>query len=127
MNDTKFTCDVFNNFRTAKLWIQYLKLVSLLKNFITADRTGDWKLHLKTITEMLPYLAAAGHNNYVKSCRVYLQDMHSLKLKNPDINKSFENGLNVIRRTDRYWGGSPPDLVIEQELMRSMKSSGTFF
>ena len=28
------------------------------------------------------------------------------------------------RRTDRYWAGLSSDLVIEQGLMRSMKSTG---
>ncbi len=30
----------------------------------------------------------------------------------------------MVRRTDRYWAGLSSDLVIEQVLMRSMKTSG---
>ena len=33
------------------------------------------------------------------------------------------NGLHVIRRSDRFWAGLSPDLVIEQVLMRSLKTS----
>lgn len=101
-----------------------MTMVSLLKTFITAERTGNWDLHLKTIAGMLPYLAAAGHNNYVKSCRIYTQEMHALETTHPEIKASFEKGHHVIRRTDHHWCGTSLDQVIEQELMRSMKSSG---
>ena len=30
----------------------------------------------------------------------------------------------VVRRTSKYWAGLPCDLVIEQVLMRSLKSTG---
>ena len=42
--------------RTAALWIQYLSFIQLLKNFIIAERTGNWHLHLSTTTSMLPLL-----------------------------------------------------------------------
>ena len=38
--------------------------------------------------------------------------------------KHFKDGLHVIRRSDRHWAGPSSDLVIEQVLMRSMKTSG---
>ena len=40
--------------RTAKLWLQYMHLIDLLKKFIRAERTGNWQLHLKTLESMLP-------------------------------------------------------------------------
>ncbi len=42
----------------------------------------------------------------------------------PDIHASFLNGYHVIRRSDRYWAGLSTDLVIEQVLMRSIKTVG---
>ena len=33
-------------------------------------------------------------------------------------------GKHAVRRTDRYWSGLSTDLVIEQVLMRSVKSTG---
>lgn len=41
-----------------------------------------------------------------------------------EIYQSFVKGINIIRRFERFWGGSSPDQVIEQELMRDMKISG---
>ena len=109
---------------TARLWLQYMDMVALLRQFIKAERTGNWALHLHSLQEMLPYYAAAGHNSYAKSVHIYLQQMLRLQTQHPDVHASFNSGLHVIRRTDRYWAGLSSDLVIEQVLMRSMKSTG---
>ena len=113
--------------RTGKLWIQqYMRMVALMRQFIKSERTGNWELHLKTLMEMLPYYAAAGHNNYMKSTYIYLQNMLELKNSHPHMDKLFRSGFHVIRRSDRYWAGLSADLVIEQEFMRNMKAAGCF-
>ena len=38
--------------------------------------------------------------------------------------RQLNSGLFVIRRSDRLWAGLPSDLVIEQVLMRSLKTNG---
>ena len=63
--------------RTAKLWLQYLDMVEKLLKFIRAERLGLWDLYLQVAAEMLPYLAASGHNLYVKSVWLYIQEMTS--------------------------------------------------
>ncbi len=73
---------------------------------------------------MLPYLAASGHNNYTKSIHLYLQNMESLPEHHPEVYRHFQAGLHVGRRSDRYWAGLSQDLLIEQVLMRSMKTTG---
>jgi hypothetical protein len=116
--------DKLSQSKTAKLWIQLLEMISLLKLFIRADRTSDWVLHLQTISDMLPFFAASGHNNYTKSLMVYHQDMSSLEEQRPSLYRSYMKGEHTIRRSDNpFWGGLPADLVIEQDLMRSMKSN----
>ena len=42
----------------------------------------------------------------------------------PDTYQQFQEGLHVVRRSDRQWAGLSTDLVIEQVLMRSIKTSG---
>ena len=110
--------------RTAALWIQYLEMVDILRSFIRAERTANWELHLKALTRMLPYLAASGHNLYVKCGRLYLQSMSDLRTDHPDVYRAFTSGLHVARRSDRFWAGLSIDLTIEQVLMRSLKTSG---
>ena len=102
----------------------YMKLIDIVRNFLRSERTGDWKLHLATLQNMLPYFAASGHNLYTKSVYLYLQKMWKLEDSNPDIYSKFMDGLHVVRRSDRYWAGLSPDLVIEQVLMRSLKTTG---
>ena len=73
---------------------------------------------------MLPYFAAAGHHHYLKSGYMYLQQMCNLNATHPDVYKAFSSGNHVVRRSDIYWAGLSTDLVIEQVLMRSVKSTG---
>lgn len=112
------------NSRTSTLWLQYMAMIDILKTFIKAERTGDWLLHLSAVDRMLPFLAAAGHNLYTKSARLYLQMMNKLPETHPDVYSSFLNGHHVIRRSQRFWAGLSSDLAIEQVLMRSLKSAG---
>lgn len=112
--------------RTASVWCQYMEMVDLLKNFIRSERTGNWKLHLATIRKMIPYFAAAGHNNYVKCAYIYLQTMEQLVNSHPDVYEHFSKGHHVVRRSDRFWAGLSCDLTVEQSLMRAAKSRGGF-
>jgi hypothetical protein len=110
--------------RTAKLWLQYLDMVEKLLKFIRAERLGLWDLHLQVAAEMLPYLAASGHNLYVKSVWLYIQEMTKLPSRHPKMFQMFSEQGHTIRRSDRRWAGLSADLVIEQEYMRSLKTSG---
>ena len=53
--------------RAAKLWMQYIRYIDIVKYFIAAKRTGS-------TTKMLNLFAATGHSNYAKSARLYLHD-----------------------------------------------------
>jgi hypothetical protein len=110
--------------RTAKLWVQYLDYVQILKDFIRADRTCDWFLHLASLKKMLNIFAATGHRNYTKSVRLYLQLMGELPETHPWLYEQLAGGLHAVRRSDRFWAGLPTDLIIEQTMMRSAKSRG---
>ncbi|CAG2201846.1 unnamed protein product [Mytilus edulis] len=110
--------------RTSKLWLQYTEMMQILRQFIKAERTGDWELHLKSVKDMLPYLAASGHNLYTKSAYVYLMMMQQLEIDHPEVFAAFKDGHHVMRRSDRYWAGLSSDLMIEQVLMRSVKTAG---
>ena len=92
---------------------------------IKADRTGSWKEHLQAVADALPIFAAAGHYNYLKSAYLYVQEMTELESKHPVVYQKFEDGFHVIRRTNQTWAGLSCDLVIEQTLMRSLKSAGS--
>lgn len=109
---------------TSKLWIEYQKLISVIRKFIHADRVGSWKLHLEAMQESLPIFAASGHFNYLKSGYLYLQTMLKLPEQHPQVFSLFQKGHHVVHRTESSWSGLGCDLVIEQVLMRSLKTSG---
>ena len=113
-----------SKYPTAVLWLQYMQLVDILRRFLKAERTGEWNLHLASVQEMLPYMAASGHSLYTKSLHLYLKDMQQLHETHPDVHSSFLRGFHVVRRSDRLWGGLSTDLAIEQCLMRSLKTTG---
>ena len=54
-------------------------MVDLAKQFIQAERSGNWSMHLQCVQQMLPYFHASGHNLYAKSSHLYLQDMNNLE------------------------------------------------
>src|SRR6218665_3713190 len=111
--------------RTGKLWIQYLGYIQILKDFIRAERTGNWNLHLISVCNMLNLFAATGHNNYAKSGRLYLQMMLELPLTHPWLYDKFVNhGFHAVRRSDRYWAALSTDLIIEQVMMKAIKGRG---
>ena len=113
--------------RTAKLWIAYMDYVEVVKLFTRAERTGDWNTHLIAVNSMLNLFAATGHFNYAKCGRLYLQNMQRLPETNPWLYEQFsKNGYHTVRRSNRYWAGLSTDLVIEQVMMRSIKSRGGF-
>ena len=101
-----------------------LDMVDILCMFIKTERTGNWRLHLQALSEVPPYLAASGHNLYAKSVRLYF--MSILETDHPEVYRKFKAGFHVVRRSNRLWAGLSTDLVIEQVLMRSLKTSGWF-
>ena len=74
---------------------------------------------------MLNLFAATSHVNYAKNARLHLQMMQELPITHPWLYDKFvKDGYNTVRRTKRYWSGFWSDLVIEQILMKSLKSRG---
>ena len=92
----------------------------LMRDFIRAERCGDWKLHLSTIRKMLPYFHASAH-----LANLYLQQMSTLEDKMlPNEFEAFTSkGYFTVRRTDKMWAGVWTDMTIERVLMRAMKTS----
>ena len=99
-------------------------MVGMVRMLIKADRTGSWLMHLQAVSNCLTVFAAAGHFNYLRSAHYHLQQMSNLEEKHPDVYRKFLDGFHVVRRCNQCWAGLSSDLVIEQTLMRSLKSTG---
>lgn len=128
MNDMiqKILSELASRTPTAKLWSNYYEYVSTIMQFIRAERTSDWDLHMHSVRRMIPLFHAAGHFAYAKSARLYVQDMENLKEKMDSENYTAftDRGYFSIRRTNQSWGGNFSDQTIEQNLMRLLKSTG---
>ncbi|KAK3924286.1 Leucine--tRNA ligase [Frankliniella fusca] len=112
--------------RTQKLWVQYVRCVEIVALFIAAERSGNFELHLHCVGKMLPFFHASGHLNYAKGAHLYLQQMLSLEttMSALEFHKFTSEGFFTIRRTNKFWAGTWSDMIIEQVLMKWMKSRG---
>ena len=83
---------------------------------------GNWMLHLKATQDMLPGFAAAGHNNYTRCFRLYLQGSQELC---PCLARPMQEGWFTIRQNEEpFWSGTWSDMTIDQCLMRAGKTHG---
>lgn len=114
---------------TSQFWIQYCKIVFLLFDFIFAERTGDWDLHLRTVEKMIPLFHVSGHFAYAKSAQIYLDDMKKLEeeMDVEEFEKFTKKGFWTSRRSFKFFAGIFTDQTIEQTLMRLLKFQGGLF
>ena len=117
--------DLSSKSRTSKLWVQYLKYIELVQLFIPAERTANWDLHIVSVSQMINLVAATGHIHYAKRAKVNMQKMLELSTDYPWLYAKFAtNRYHTVRRSNRFWAGLWTDLIIEQVLMRTIKSRG---
>ena len=96
---------------TAKLWLQYIDNVETLKLFVEQKEQAIGHYIFVAVTRMLNLFAAAGHINYAKSARLYLQLMQELPQDYPWLYEMFSiHGFHAVRRHSRYWAGLWTDL-----------------
>ena len=79
---------------------------------------------LNAVNALLNLFAATGHIHYAKSDRLYVQELRKLPSTHPWLHQKFIEGYPTMRRSEILWAGLWTDIVIEQVLMRSMKSRG---
>lgn len=114
-----------SNGPTAALWVQYFHMTSLMKEFIEAERSGDWESHLCSVQQMIPFFHASGHLQYSKCAHLYLQDMRALPTAHPSHYQEFaHSSYFTVARSDSPGSGNWSDMTIEQVLMRAMKTHG---
>ena len=103
-------------------------MVDTIKIFIRAERMGDFTLHLVLQIGWFACFAAAGHHNYVKAARLYVQMMKTYEKGSADeiaiISTFKENENHVARYSSNEWSGVCSDLTIEKTLIKNLKSEG---
>ena len=60
------------------------------------------------------YFSACGHDNYIISVWLYLQQMNNLEHKSPQVYQDLMEGYHVADQTEGHtWGGASSDHIIE--------------
>ena len=67
----------------------YIDTVQGLLLFLRATREGDWKLHLASLHQILPWFFAYDRVNYARYLPTYISEMDSLPITHPVISDSF--------------------------------------
>ena len=88
--------DLQETSRMAKLWVLYHQLVRTVQEFILAERLHDWQGHLNVVAKMLDIFSAAGHGQYAKFGRLYLQEMLRLPEQYPQVSTEIKANTCII-------------------------------
>ena len=95
------------------LWMTYMGMVAILLDFITAEREGNWQLHLEAFAAMIPWLTIYDHLNYARWGPMYLTEILSLESKAPSVYHEFMAGNLVVKRSDNHFSQIPTDQATE--------------
>lgn len=106
-----------------KYWCMYIDMVCILKEYIHAERVGDWIEHLTSVRKMLPYTVSAKHTKYTVCLPLYLKDMEELPQKHPEIYANFMKGSFKVRRMEGKFNGVWTAMALEQTYNSAGKNS----
>ena len=129
LKDVTSSFDVFVTQRKTKskmftFWEEYGSMVNALLQFIKAERTGNWHLHLSTVATLTPYFYAMDRPNYARWLPVYLADMCQLHTKHPQVYQESLNGDHSVSPFGQPFSRVWSDMALEQSINADSKSSG---
>nr|XP_006819213.1 PREDICTED: uncharacterized protein LOC102806491 [Saccoglossus kowalevskii] len=90
---------------TARFWQWYLDMVLILRRYIHAERSFNWRKPLKEVQNMIPYIVSSRHQNYMICLPIYLQEMTQLSDKFPEVHQRFLEGDFTVHRTEGIFNG----------------------
>ena len=106
-------------------WEEYIRMVIMLLQFVKAERTGNWRLHLQAASAMAPYFFEHDHQNYARWLPIDLADMGQLEQKHPAVYQHFMQGDHAISRSSQPFASMWTDMALEQSINLDSKSKGS--
>ena len=101
---------------TGRLWVDgFIKPVTIVHQYLRAEREGDWLLHHYCLREMLPYFIIAGHWNYARYIAIHVHEMG--QLTEEGIKAEFLKGRHVCRHNDGLLNAVFQDQFGEQTMI----------
>ena len=99
-------------------------MVNIVVQFIKAERSADWDLHLTTVAAMLPHFLAMDRQNYPRWLSIYLADMNSLGAANSRVDEEFMSGYHAVGRSSHPFVQVWTDLAHGQSINVDSKGKG---
>ena len=96
----KFSGECGSRSEQCMFWNNFLEIVNMIKSLVTADREGDFTLHMKAIQDLCPVFLGCGSLNYQRYATFYLEQLKDLKNKMPELLLSFMKEDFVVKRTE---------------------------
>ena len=110
---TQLLKNLFSNSRTSAQWVTYHNMITLVKDFIRAERLHDYNMRLSALALMLPYVAASGRGKYANTLRLHLEQIAIFEVKYGVLLKTFKViGLHTVCHNDHEWSGVWTNLSI---------------
>ena len=99
-------------------------MVLLLLQFVKAEQSGNWKLHLSATAAMVPHFFSMDRVNYARWLPVYLFDMNMLESKHPEVYHVFMAGSHSVGRSEQPSAQVWSDMALQQSINLDLKSKG---
>ena len=89
-------------------------IVHVIKQLITADRDGNWLLHVAAIRSLMKILRAFDCINYLRYASWYLERIEVLEVEQPLLFQHFMMGKFVVKdRESGKFCAVAPDMKLE--------------
>ena len=95
-------------------WSLVLEFELNILQLIRSVRTGDFKLYIQSLSQLLPWFFALDHANYARWLSVHVRDLTMLEKTHPGIFEEFWAGGFVARKTKRSFSAIALDQAHEQ-------------
>ena len=105
-----------------KYWNNVLIMISIMQDFIRADRTGDVPLHISTFKKALPLFHIMDRVNYTRWGPVYLNALLTMKETSPDFYDEILKGRLSVKQNLISFTSVSTDQALEQTINKSSKS-----
>jgi hypothetical protein len=99
----------------------FLNAIEIMLQNIRSEREGIWKLHLSSVSAMLPLLFVTKRVNYSRWLPVYPLDMFNLP---PPVVSKFESGNFAIRQKPSAFNGICREMATEKTVIKESKGNG---
>ena len=105
----------------------WLKIASIIKNAVAADREGNWDLLVAVVEDSLPVFAQFDCINYMRHGSWYLEKIKVLEISHPEIYRRFSMGQWAVQDRPGWFCGIGCDMKLEQTIQKVSKGPGGHF